>query len=525
MTIQLNWKTPTKIAMRKPWNNFATQWPCPDGFHVPTKDELTALVAAMRALWINTLNGNCMKTYLKMPFAGYRRAMSATAKVNNAGSYGYYWSSTVYNADYANGLGFSSSSLGNHGADGRASGFSVRCFKNTPVALSTADIDYFDPDTQWPVIPWYETLYWNNDWIAWIYRDDTNWIITLSSDGETWITISDKSLWATTVYNDWDTLSEANCGYFYQWWNNYGFPWTWSVTTSSTQVDASWYGPWNYYSSNTFIIGSNDWSSVQNDNLRWWEDWNVPMLEEKEIKKIVIFPDGVTEKQIRPTQWKPWANTLLYLPLESDVVDMSWQATTRVFNTNSLTYTTVDNVPSVHIWSTGWIKLTTPYPLVPKTDTYPCTVSVLVYTTNTNTKRCILDMAAKNWNRQGILFETTNKLSMSVYNDTNDSSYATLQATPTLSQWNHIVYTITTTSSKLYVNWVLVDSWAGNPNYPRWNRPYSHDNTQWIFCTRDVNKYTSGLNWNARELIFEKKEWTADEVSNYYTWIKSKLGF
>lgn len=223
--------------------------------------------------------------------------------------------------------------------------------------------------------------------------------------------------------------------------------------------------------------------------------------------------------------WQPTEDTLLYLPLESDVVDMSWQATTRIFTTDSLTYTTVDNIPSVHIWSTGWIKLTTPYPLVPNTDTYPCTVSVLVYTTNTNTNRYILDMAASYWNRQSIWFYTTNGLWMGVYNDTNDSSYATLQATLTLSQWNHIVYTITTTSSKLYVNWVLVDSWAGNPNYPRWNRPYGHDNTQWIFCERNYWSYARWLDWNARELIFEKKERTADEVANYYTWIKWQLGF
>ena len=108
---------------------------------------------------------------------------------------------------------------------------------------------------------------------AWIYHNPDLWLISLSSDWTNWITIADKNLWATQVYNDGDALSEANCGKYYQWWNNYGFPFTWTITTSTTRVDASNYWPWNYYSSSTFIKRSSspyDWSNVQNDNL-WWD--------------------------------------------------------------------------------------------------------------------------------------------------------------------------------------------------------------------------------------------------------------
>ena len=107
----------------------------------------------------------------------------------------------------------------------------------------------------------------------WIYHNPDLWLISLSWDWNTRITIMDKNLWATTVYNDWDTLSDDNCGYFYQWGNNYGFPHSWTVTTSSTQVDASGYGPWNYYSSSIFITWGYDRSSVQNDDLWWWVTW------------------------------------------------------------------------------------------------------------------------------------------------------------------------------------------------------------------------------------------------------------
>lgn len=77
----------------------------------------------------------------------------------------------------------------------------------------------------------------------------------------------DRNLGATSN----DITSSDSYGYHFQWGNNYGFPYDEEITTSSTQVDASSYGPSTPYSSDTFIIRTSspyDWSSVQNDNLR-----------------------------------------------------------------------------------------------------------------------------------------------------------------------------------------------------------------------------------------------------------------
>lgn len=104
---------------------------------------------------------------------------------------------------------------------------------------------------------------------AGIYHNPEQWLISLSKDWTNWITIADKNLWATEVYTYNTTITENNAWKFYQWGNNYGFAWAWSVTTSSTQVNASTYWPWNYYSGSTFITYDGDWSNVQNDNLRW----------------------------------------------------------------------------------------------------------------------------------------------------------------------------------------------------------------------------------------------------------------
>ena len=113
----------------------------------------------------------------------------------------------------------------------------------------------------------------------WIYHNETEGLISLSSDWENWITIADKNLWAEIIYRNQDTVTWSNWGKFYQWWNNYGFLRSWAENTSSTQVDTTWYWPWNYYSSDIFIAVSNDWSVNQNDDLRWGVTWTVQAMK------------------------------------------------------------------------------------------------------------------------------------------------------------------------------------------------------------------------------------------------------
>ena len=243
--------------------HFDTQGPAPDGFHVPLTDEWQWLNTIMTSLSLTTWDN--WRINLHMPFAGYR--YQSNAVLNGQGSNGYYWSSSPYGSANPNGarrLYLDSSNVNTNNNNTRANGFSVRCFKNS----------YVVPTSSWTVINW--TL-----WGAWIFRNQIEWLISITSDWATWYTIQDKNLWATTIYNDGDTLTQANMWNMYQWWNNYWFPSTWSISkTSSTQVDASNYWPWNYYESDTFITWRNDWSSVQNDNLWWWVTqwtWYDPM--------------------------------------------------------------------------------------------------------------------------------------------------------------------------------------------------------------------------------------------------------
>ena len=87
------------------------------------------------------------------------------------------------------------------------------------------------------------------------------------TNGTTSFTIMACNLWASVVGTGPDSY-----GNYYQWGNNYGFSSEPSatLTTSTTQVDATGYGPTKPYSSWTFITQANRDSS-DNRNLRGGE--------------------------------------------------------------------------------------------------------------------------------------------------------------------------------------------------------------------------------------------------------------
>ena len=235
------------------------QWPCPDGFHVPLSSEWTAIYNAGVSLWAWTSsNGTKFSTYLKMPYSWYRNYNKTIASVWENGH--YYSSSSDYNR-----LFIRADSIYPEDTLTKSFWASIRAFRDSPVA----------PDSTWT------ELYTN-----WIYHNSTLWLISVKN-GSSWITIADKNLWATTVYNYWDTLTNANCGNVFQWGNNYAFPWTKSsdsIPSTATRVDASNYWPWNYYNSSKWIAYNWDWSNPSNKNLRWGvTQWSWTRFAEKQI--------------------------------------------------------------------------------------------------------------------------------------------------------------------------------------------------------------------------------------------------
>ena len=256
------------------------QWPCPDGFRLPLNNDFVWLKSIMDWLWLTTANDYVTK--LHMPIAWRLNATSPTSLINQWSNV-WYWTCQLYYHTvsvvspqwryYALRLDATTVYVDYSWGMQSIYGCSIRPFKN----------EFVIPDSSWTVVQW--TLWW-----AWIFWNQTDGLISITSNWTTWYTIADKNLWATTVYNNGDTMSEANCWKFYQWWNNYWFPYDGTnITTSTSTVNASTYWPWNYYSSSTFIAAGSPyvWDSSINENLRWWvSQWS--WTKSVEVKNIYI---------------------------------------------------------------------------------------------------------------------------------------------------------------------------------------------------------------------------------------------
>lgn len=216
------------------------RWPCDEWFHVPLKEEWNAIIN----ISISVANA---KSSLHIPIM-WRLNNEWTKE--NTGRW-YYWSSNATTFQiyvyYLYSWNTSYTSVN------RSLWIPIRAFRNNPII----------PDSSWR-----ETITGK----AW-YNSDL-WLISILVWTNQYITMQDKNIWATEVYEYWNALSESNCGKYFQRWNDYWFPYTWPTTESPTKVDTSNYWPTNHYNSDTFINWSTDWSSVQNDNLRWYTDFN-----------------------------------------------------------------------------------------------------------------------------------------------------------------------------------------------------------------------------------------------------------
>lgn len=248
----------------------AMQWPCDSWFHVPTKDELTAIIDAWVSLWAWARSGwgAAFSTYLHLPPAAWRSQANWNPYTASQWANWQIWTCTgtsteSYCVSFTNSGSYANI---NTWTIWRAYWDNIRPIKDTPTI----------PDSWW-------TAVYSWVWSSGIFWSSSLWLISISSDWTTWYTIADKNLWATTAWSSWDTLSQANCGNYYQRWNNYWFPFSWSVSTTSTKVNAWTYWPWNYYSSSTFITSSSspyNWDSSANADLWWWETWIVNAAKE-----------------------------------------------------------------------------------------------------------------------------------------------------------------------------------------------------------------------------------------------------
>lgn len=321
----------------KAYNYSDLKWPAPDWYHVPTAAERQWLYNILE--WLTWNGTGIWNQYLHVPLAG---ALYLNGQLYYDGSYFYLWSSTgnntyQYDATWVSANMWTSASLNDRLYKERW--YNIRCFKN----------EFVVPTSNWTVSYW--TL-----WSGWIFWNQAVWIISITADWTTWYTIQDKNLWATTVYNQSDTRTAANCWNYYQRWNNYWFARTWATNYSTTAVNASSYWPWNYYSSDTFIEAWWDWSSPSNNNLRWWTTWEYDTPAE--IKERYYGTGTTLKKVLKVYYWSTMVRPKIpdYLCFTADAANAGIQLT-KSWNPTSVNFeTSTDWV----IWSdySIWTQIT-----------------------------------------------------------------------------------------------------------------------------------------------------------------------
>ncbi len=365
---------------------YKMQWPCPAWYHVPSVDEWATLLEIYHDLddrW-SSLDWNypSYEVEHKAFRKGFQDAFyivlawfrDNNASLTNQWSVARLWTSTPY--DDGEGKQARRFYLDTNRVDlswtrmQRLNGYSVRCFADT----DDTDSVTLSFDTRWwnkissktlqrwdsyemEIIPtkkndkfigWYTDknltqLYWGqsleNDTTLYAkYRSDlvihennvttytdTQWKVydmwTFTIDVE-WqkITLLDRNLWATST--NW----EDAYGYYFQWWNNYGFPWYNTIHTDANIIDASGYAWNNPYVSGTFIIWNTYWDDSSNPDLRWdvvdtqatrqWPcpSWfHVPTLDEWNV--LINAYAYYSEDDYGSTAFREWFQDVFKIPL------------------------------------------------------------------------------------------------------------------------------------------------------------------------------------------------------------------
>ncbi|MGQ3559481.1 FISUMP domain-containing protein [Ornithobacterium rhinotracheale] len=110
------------------WQSGKSNNPCPQGYHVPTKEEWQTLHQAIAGSTSSVSNNKMWsETSLSLPASGNRYY---NASFYNQGSYGNYWSSSQSYSKFARSMLFLSGTSNPSYDTGQATGFSVRCLKD-----------------------------------------------------------------------------------------------------------------------------------------------------------------------------------------------------------------------------------------------------------------------------------------------------------------------------------------------------------------------------------------------------------
>ena len=313
------------------------KWPCDTWYHVPSMWEWNQLLKYWAEENEIKFNDGYRLTLLewykfqkdfKIPFAGYRDGDNA--KVNFVGDEADLWSSSPADYVMASRFHLSPNEVSTRYSNSPTDGFSVRCFKDSPLSFSSGVtvkvVNGKDVLYRWEMVPGskisdnvdvmailnqdkikngYAFLWWYDEdgeeidlgtvptkntkiiakWRGYIHEkevDEIN-ILTICDwyDSSKCITMKDRNEWATIAGIECSEINSGACGYHFQWWNNHWFApcldsnecnaFPNGETKDRHRVDCEWYGPTTPFEDSIFrAIWDNDYCLSWNDNMWWW---------------------------------------------------------------------------------------------------------------------------------------------------------------------------------------------------------------------------------------------------------------
>lgn len=206
--------------------------------------------------------------------------------------------------------------------------------------------------------------------------------------------------------------------------------------------------------------------------------------------------------------WQPWVNTIAYFPLENNSNEASWK-----------TVTTADT--SVNYSTLWWVKCA-------NTTSWYINVSTSIFDDSSARTEQTMSFwmylnSMPSWTSEWAFeFEKQNNYSFyflarsnNVYRHEWTNAWSTIDVSiPSSDIWTRVYFTLVNSASwkYMYKNWVLIWSWTWSSR-PRWNWPHPWAQNMVILSDRDR---VESLNWGLRELIFEDKTWTDQEIQDYF---------
>lgn len=331
------------------------------------------------------------------------------------------------------------------------------------------------------------------------------------------------------------------------WWKKWGNIWEpLNLTVTSVWLDATitwedneiWTIPPTSFQKSELVrkVGSaptspSDWDLVVTETVKdtykvsgytdsWLTDWTTYYYRVFSYSDLwgISYCDAVSVTI--DSSWHPWANTVLYLPLDWDVVD---------YSTYNRTFTVLGSTSAV--WSPVFDTIASGKEVGDFIKTWPNDSNWFAYTTSIADIPTSWNMTLSAWINCGTSSNYYEEIIAFRWNGGYRWMLMKSDADKLLFHWTaQEVTTLTPTVWTWYNIVVVIDSWTCYI-YSNWTQIYSDSYSYWsgaeaLCLGAYYNSYQSAYreetyNGKLSEVIIENVAWTQQEISDYFDQTKA----